>query len=454
MERKVDEKETVDSLAKMLEDEVHFAISCGYEPFPYQVEFLLDSSDRIIFVAGRQVGKSTMTALKGLYECLKNPNYLVLVLAPTMRQARIVFDKMREILISTVWSSEVLNITRSWIEFKNRSKIICLPSGFTGETIRGYTANVVIVDEAAYVPDEVFVAVVPALSVTKGKLILLGTPAGKRGYFWEAWNSGEWSKHYAKTEDNPLVPKSFIEEQKASMTDLHFRQEFLGEFVEEVGAFIPYSLIMKAVDNNLEFEEKPEEGVEYVLGVDLARHGADESAYVILKYDRKSKFWKMVWRETVARKPLTDAIGRIVDLHRRWRFRKIGIDATGLGAGVYDVLREKIGGGVLVELNMSSQNLREDVYNRMKLMLENGEVRIPLDRRLIQQITTYGYEFKETGRMKIVKQENVRDDLADAFTYACYVASGERAIDIDELYSKLEGLDLSPDRVETESWWY
>ena len=55
--------------------------------------------------------------------------------------------------------------------------------------MRGYAAaDLVIIDEAARVEDDLISAFRPMLATSNGRLIALTTPAGKRGWFFDAWH--------------------------------------------------------------------------------------------------------------------------------------------------------------------------------------------------------------------------------------------------------------------------
>src|SRR5262249_58061446 len=76
-------------------------------------------------------------------------------------------------------------------ELANGSRIVSLPG--TERTVRGYSkADLIIIDEAARVEDSLLVATRPMMAVSEGggRLIALSTPAGKRGWFYEAWING------------------------------------------------------------------------------------------------------------------------------------------------------------------------------------------------------------------------------------------------------------------------
>jgi hypothetical protein len=398
-------------------DELAFSLLLGFEPFPYQLEFLLDKSNRIEFVAGRQVGKSTVTAIKALHAALTKPENTILVIAPVLRQSNIIFSKMREMLLKqTLFFNEVDRMTMTTIIFKNKSRVYCLPAGQTGETVRGFTANLVIVDEAAYLPEEVYVSIEPSLATTNGGLIFLGSPAGKIGRFWEAWNSQNFSKHHVPSSESPLISQQFLDEKRESMTEIQYRQEFMGEFVEEVDVFFNMSLIMRSA-KILEESTKPEAGWDYFLGVDLARYGTDESAFVIARMNSETA--EMVWYETTAKKALTDATGRVRALDAIWNFRAIHVDETGLGAGVVDALKEAfvLKPGKIIPVTFTSEN-RENLYTNLKYLMEKERLKILNDKKVIMQLASLRYEFTSGGHLRIIKDEKGNDDLVDGLALA------------------------------------
>jgi hypothetical protein len=81
------------------------------------------------------------------------------------------------------------------LTLSNGSRVVCLPC--KDETIRGFAGvALLIIDEAAQVPDDIYRTVRPMLAVSNGRLICLSTPFGKRGFFWDAWNHGgdDWAR--------------------------------------------------------------------------------------------------------------------------------------------------------------------------------------------------------------------------------------------------------------------
>jgi hypothetical protein len=138
------------------------------------------------------------------------------------------------------------------MEFENGSRIVALPG--KEETIRGFSGvSLLIVDEAARVPDALYQSVRPMLAVSGGNIILLSTPFGKRGFFFREWTDGGalWHRTKITAYDCPRIPKDWLEQERAQIGDFWFEQEYLCEFKDDVSAVFRYEDIMAAMDNSI-----------------------------------------------------------------------------------------------------------------------------------------------------------------------------------------------------------
>ena len=134
----------------------------------------------------------------------------------------------------------------------NESRIVGLPG--QEATTRGYSAvSLLIVDEAARVTDEQYLALKPMLATVDGDLWLMSTPWGKRGFFWEVWTHGgpEWRRVKAPATECPRIPEAFLESQRREMGEMWFRQEFLCEFQDEEASLFDRDVLMAAVNPNI-----------------------------------------------------------------------------------------------------------------------------------------------------------------------------------------------------------
>jgi hypothetical protein len=117
-------------------------------------------------------------------------------------------------------------------------------------TVRGFSAvGLLLVDEASRVSDELYLSLRPMLATSNGTLLLMSTPHGKSGFFWEAWNAGgeSWERVRVPASECPRIPKSFLEEERRTMGDLWFRQEYGCEFVDAVSGVFDRDVVERAV---------------------------------------------------------------------------------------------------------------------------------------------------------------------------------------------------------------
>jgi len=118
------------------------------------------------------------------------------------------------------------------IKLSNGSRIECLPG--TQRTIRGFSKpDLIIVDEAAQVDDALYSAILPMLTRSKagGRLLMLSTPYGRRGIYWQLWEKGkDWRRIRVPYTAVDWVPQKIIEEARAEMLPWEFQQEYLCTF--------------------------------------------------------------------------------------------------------------------------------------------------------------------------------------------------------------------------------
>jgi hypothetical protein len=182
----------------------------GLEPDSWQVEVLDGGHKRLLLNCCRQAGKTTAVALLGLAEALFVPFTQVLLVSRSHRQSALVFRTLTE--FHRLFGARLLERRNAEeLVLSNGSRVICLPC--REETIRGYShVGLLVIDEAARVPDDLYRAVLPMLAVSNGRLVCLSTPFGKRGFFWEAWAKGEgWHKIEVPAERIPRIKPEYLE---------------------------------------------------------------------------------------------------------------------------------------------------------------------------------------------------------------------------------------------------
>jgi hypothetical protein len=233
-------------------DPVLLARAAGIDPDPWQCDVLRSASRQIILNVTRQGGKSTVSSIRGLHAALYKPGSLVLLLAPSYRQSKELFRKVKAAHAALPFARRFTSESSLEVELSNRSRIVALPG--KEETIRGFSGvDELIVDEASRVPDQMYQAIRPMLAVSGGQITLLSTPFGKRGFFFQEYEEGDgWHRTKITAYQCPRIPSDWLEQERRAMPEWWFRQEYLCEFVETVDQVFRYDDIMRALDAEIE----------------------------------------------------------------------------------------------------------------------------------------------------------------------------------------------------------
>jgi hypothetical protein len=235
-------------------DRVAFAEKLGIVPDGWQEDFLRSSSDRLLLNCCRQSGKSTMSAVIALHRALYHPGSLVLCLAPALRQSQELFGKVVGFYRDLGRPVPPQGERRLSLELENGSRIVTLPG--SERTIRGFSdAALLLVDEASRVDDGLYYAIRPMLAVSGGSLIMLTTPYGKRGVFYEEWISshgGAWERFEAPASQCPRISEAFLGEERESLPPFIYRQEYECSFEETEDQVFTTDMIDRAVSDEVQ----------------------------------------------------------------------------------------------------------------------------------------------------------------------------------------------------------
>jgi hypothetical protein len=225
------------------------------------------------------VGKTQIAAALALRTALLEAPALVLVLTPSERQSSEFIWRIQELhqaLQQPITVAERLKSVREKkmaeaeqedlylrlpaktresrlnLHLDNGSRIIGLPA--SEAKVRVYSSvALLIVDEASRVDEALYRAMRPMLAVSRGRLLGLSTPFGKRGWFFEAWQgTGDWERIKVTADQCPRITKEFLAEESKALGERWFRQEYMCSFEDNVGAVFSYSDIHAALSDEFE----------------------------------------------------------------------------------------------------------------------------------------------------------------------------------------------------------
>lgn len=224
-------------MARLRSDPSRLMSDAGMVPDDWQRDLLREQHDRVLLLASRQSGKSQTAAALALREALLRSGSLVLLLSPTFRQSGELFkDKVKRLYCALNRPVAAVQESALSMELQNGSRIVSRP-GDEG-TVRGYSgARLLILDEASRIPDDLYTTVRPMLATSRGKLIALTTPWGKRGWFYTEWTEDRpWKRVCITVSQCPRITPEFLAEEKRSMGERWYRQEYECDFAEMIGA--------------------------------------------------------------------------------------------------------------------------------------------------------------------------------------------------------------------------
>jgi terminase large subunit-like protein len=383
----------------------------------WQKEALEHKGD-FLLCTGRQVGKTTIMAIKSAERMISQDNCKIIVASLTEDQAKLIIvmvlgylEKNHKLMIAKGKNKPTLNK----IILKNKSQIIARPVGTTGDAIRGFTGDVLILDENSRMNEFIMTAAKPTLLTTGGELWICSTPFGKEGFFYDCFvnrnkrfkvfhiTSEEVIKNRKITEDwterKRKEALKFLENEKADMSELQYGQEYLGLFIDDLQRFFSDDLINKccAIKRDGIIRGKT------YLGVDVAGMGKDKNSLEIIdKIDKEN--YRQLENITTTKQLTTQTTQKICNLNNHFNFRKIGVDDAGVGFGVFSELlsnqktRDKVVGLNNASRPLDSEGkrnkklLKEEMYLTLLNLMEKGKIKLldDLDLKISLASVQYG----------------------------------------------------------------
>jgi hypothetical protein len=223
----------------------------GMMPDPWQSQVLRSRSDRLLLLCSRQSGKSTTTAALGLHTALYQPDSLVLLLSPSLRQSGELFKKLTGFYADLGKPLAATQESATTLALENGSRVVSLPG--SPDTIRGFSGvRLLVIDEAAMTSDDLFVAASPMLAVSRGRLVALSTPMGQRGWFHDQWEdpTATWERVKVTAHDCPRVDPAFLVEQRLLLGERWFRQEYECSFEATLDQVFSTEDVLAAFDSH------------------------------------------------------------------------------------------------------------------------------------------------------------------------------------------------------------
>lgn len=224
---------------------------------PWQMEVLKCQDRYIILNCSRQSGKSSILMVKAFHKALTEPGALNLIIAEQrqsnedLRKCRELFNAYKSYLKEKYQGTIDLSLVsdnKTSMEFGHDSRIVALPAN---EKVRGFSApTTVIIDEAAFLDDEVFVSVDPMMEVSQGQLILASTPKGTSGFFRREWDNPRYVRFEVPWQQCPRIGDESIRNKRLLYGEAYVKQEYECKFLDDIASLFSEQALLESFDSS------------------------------------------------------------------------------------------------------------------------------------------------------------------------------------------------------------
>jgi phage FluMu gp28-like protein len=336
----------------------------------------------------------------------------------------ILFDKILDLTEAAIPAKVLMTYgTRTKVRFANGSEIIALPCGRDGSKLRGHTADMVILDEANFIPRIVIDSVIRPTMITRpnARLIMISTPWMRDHPFYEALSKPELKfKTYTwPTSMNPLVSGEQLELERKTIGEYDFNREYNAIFIDDQFSYFPSSLVLSCTDD-YPLNSDPTQGEkyrgQYLIGIDFGKH-ADHSVVAVL--EKADDGLRLVYlREFPLDTPYTAVIGAVRRLNEAYGFAAGCLDQTGVGEGPFEEIEQFMRAMEGVTLTAP---VKEDILGKLRLVMEHRRLILPRDNsHLLIQITSQQCEPTSSGTLRFTHPTGTHDDCLWALALAVY----------------------------------
>ena len=354
-----------------------------------------------IVVTSRQWGKSLLAQNLLLYWLLQNPNQKGCWVSPVYNQARKVFQELTNASYEIITKSNKAELT---VEFVNGSTLIFLSSE-RPDSIRGFSFNYVIIDEAAFVTEQaVNEAIFPTLSALGKKCLIISTPKSKN-WFFNAYlkgldEGGDYVSFRGESAENPYIDQSFIEEQRKSLPPSIYKQEYEAEFTDSGND------VFTNLENvcNINGWTEPRNGEKYFAGIDLGIQN-DFSVLTIM-----DGFGRVSFVERVNGTSYAEIAKRFITSLKRYRITAGYCEVNGPGQPVFELINREVRNvrEFYTSNDSKNQGIRTLIYD-----IQEGVLELPhkdFFPHLYNELSAYSYKVKSTGTISFNAPSGYFDD--------------------------------------------
>ncbi|MFR9803143.1 terminase large subunit domain-containing protein [Pseudonocardia sp. RS010] len=418
----------------LLDVETFSARVLGRPLWRHQLDVARSSARYRVICAGRQVGKSVLLAACALHTAATRRNATVLIISAGEDAAKRLLADVADLATSSAaLRGSVLDETRSSVTLSNGSVIRSVPA--SQRQVRGWAVDLLIVDEAGFIDQDLWRAAEPAIIARPGsRVILASSPWGTPEHFFRAlWNRGRSSPdeqvrswHWPSSV-SPLVDDALLAQIREREAPDYFAREFLAEWPDASGSYFSERELMAAVADT---DMVAPESIHLDRRCDWLAVGGldwgvarDANALVLATVTDPDQApdarWRVAlpWIEAHHHMPWATWIERLVEVCGRYRVEVLASETNGVGAYPTEDLQGRAWRQHRARVLPVWTDVRRKMsgFGKIKALLQADRLVLPRHPDLLRQLAALQFEQLAGGNLRIAVPEAAgHDDLAMA----------------------------------------
>lgn len=357
----------------------------------------------------RQCGKSILAELIGMFYCIQQKNFRCYIIEPTFNQADKVMNEVWKMCKGQPFYYKKNDVKRQLL-FKNGAEMRLFSAEQGVDALQGYTCELLIIDEAAYLSEDIIDAIFPYVNTTKGPIIMFSTPRTKSGQFYNYYSMGMspelnniYSYDWATEDVSELLSPAKLELYRKTVDPLKFKTYYLGQFLDNESDFFgDFSQCVK---------DKPTMSMciePVVFGIDWAgATGGDYTAISIIGLS--GQLYNIKYFND---KDPKQTIAEILRLVAQYKPKKVTVETNSIGNIYFGLLRDKLKTINVPLVGFYTDNTSKDkIISKLQVAFQTNAIKIYTDYELMDELQYYELTYSKTGKRVFNAKAGHHDDL-------------------------------------------
>lgn len=360
----------------------------------------------------RQQGKTTVVTLLCI-QWLSKPNEEIIYFTPTFTLAKRIYASIVKMLPRTFVSKS--NSSDLIIESITGSKLRFF-SGEAAQSARGSNCTKLIIDEAAYIKEEIdgqsfyFNIVLPLTKVHCNKIIMISTPKSTFGFFYnlcmQAMSGEREDMVYIKRTiyEDALIKPEEIEELKKGYPPMAWKCEFECMFLTDALSVFP--------DFERCFDIDKYRNDKCWIGIDPSSVGDDNTIVTLVNYHNEVKQYKIDGS-------LDSKYSQIASIINKADPVATYIESNSIGEVMANEIKKQLRKKSSFHTFATTNETKKDYISLIAVGVANKTLHFEKENKLLySEMSTFTYKLTKTGNITYAAQEPFHDDTVTSLGIA------------------------------------